>query len=140
MWQSKREISRECSDIIGSAKGSQISEKYWFKFEQQIWPHNIDFLMNYIAVLFAQALVSFKKYMPPPLPYFKINICPFPLLLKHLFKKNLNQFRPDRKWLYPFQWIKSTKCDVRWIYFYNLHWNNYLYFKGLLYIWEMIQS
>ena len=28
---------------------------------------------------FAQALVSFKKYMPPPLPYFKVNICPFPL-------------------------------------------------------------
>ena len=21
-------------------------------------------------------------------------------------------------------------------YFYNLHWNNYLYFKGLLYIWD----
>ena len=29
MWQSKREISRECNNIIGSAKGSQISEKYW---------------------------------------------------------------------------------------------------------------
>jgi hypothetical protein len=29
MWQSKREISRECNDINGSAKGSQISEKYW---------------------------------------------------------------------------------------------------------------
>ena len=29
MWQSKREISRECNDIFGSAKGSQISEKYW---------------------------------------------------------------------------------------------------------------
>jgi hypothetical protein len=29
MWQPKREISRECNDIIGSAKGSQISEKYW---------------------------------------------------------------------------------------------------------------
>ena len=29
MWQSKREISRECNDIIGSAKGSQISEKHW---------------------------------------------------------------------------------------------------------------
>jgi hypothetical protein len=27
MWQSKREISRECNDIIGPAKGSQISEK-----------------------------------------------------------------------------------------------------------------
>ena len=25
----------------------------------------------------SQALVSFKKYMPPPLPYFKVNICPF---------------------------------------------------------------
>jgi hypothetical protein len=23
-----------------------------------------------------------------------------------------------------------------WTYFYNLYWNNYLYFKGLLYIWE----
>jgi hypothetical protein len=29
----------------------------------------------------AQALVSFKKYMPPPLPYFKVNIYPFPLPL-----------------------------------------------------------
>jgi hypothetical protein len=29
MWQLKKEISRECNDIIGSAKGSQISEKYW---------------------------------------------------------------------------------------------------------------
>jgi hypothetical protein len=50
MWQSKREIYRECNDIIGSAKGSQISE-----------------------------LASFKKYMPPLLPYFKVNTCPFPL-------------------------------------------------------------
>jgi hypothetical protein len=41
---------------------------------------------QYFGFLFAvgdqlnsQALVSFKKYMPPPLPYFKINICPLPL-------------------------------------------------------------
>jgi hypothetical protein len=27
----------------------------------------------------SQALVSFKKYMPPPLPYFKVNTCPLPL-------------------------------------------------------------
>jgi hypothetical protein len=27
----------------------------------------------------SQALVSFKKYMPPPLSYFKVNICPLPL-------------------------------------------------------------
>jgi hypothetical protein len=26
-----------------------------------------------------QTLVSFKKYMPSPLPYFKFNIYPFPL-------------------------------------------------------------
>ena len=26
--------------------------------------------------------------------------------------------------------------SVMGTYFYNLHWNNYLYFKGLLYIWE----
>ena len=33
-----------------------------------------------IVLMFAtQALVSFKKYMPPTLPYFKVNIYPFPL-------------------------------------------------------------
>jgi hypothetical protein len=26
-----------------------------------------------------KALVSLKKYMPPPLPYYKVNIYPFPL-------------------------------------------------------------
>jgi hypothetical protein len=37
--------------------------------------------INRFALLtfMAQALVSFKKNMPPPLPYFKVNICPFPL-------------------------------------------------------------
>jgi hypothetical protein len=29
----------------------------------------------------AVAQVSFKKYMPPPLPYFKVNIYPIPLPL-----------------------------------------------------------
>ena len=33
---------------------------------------------SYLDIL-PQALVSFKKYMPPSLPYFKVNICPFPL-------------------------------------------------------------
>jgi hypothetical protein len=28
----------------------------------------------------SQALVSLKKYMPPPLPYIKVNFCPLPLL------------------------------------------------------------
>jgi hypothetical protein len=33
----------------------------------------------FAVVVHAQALVSFKKYMPPPLPYFKVNIWHFPL-------------------------------------------------------------
>jgi hypothetical protein len=40
MWQSKREISRECSDIIGSAKRSQIREKIeakWGKGKGQMF-------------------------------------------------------------------------------------------------------
>ena len=28
---------------------------------------------------YSQALVSFKKYLLPPLPYFKVNLYPFPL-------------------------------------------------------------
>ena len=32
-----------------------------------------------VVCVSSQALVSFKKYMPPPLPYFKVNIYPFPL-------------------------------------------------------------
>ena len=40
---------------------------------------------NILTVLFdtftTQALVSFKKYMPSPLPYFKVNIYPSPLRL-----------------------------------------------------------
>jgi hypothetical protein len=41
-----------------------------------------------------QALVSFQKYMPPPLPYFKVNICPFPLLhFASIFFSYLCSFR-----------------------------------------------
>jgi hypothetical protein len=32
-----------------------------------------------ICPLLFLPLVSLKKYMPLPLPYFKVNICPFPL-------------------------------------------------------------
>jgi hypothetical protein len=31
------------------------------------------------VALCTKAFVSFKKYMPPPLPYFKVIICPLPL-------------------------------------------------------------
>ena len=36
-------------------------------------------LFSYQTGYITQALVSFKKYMPPPLPYFKVNISPLPL-------------------------------------------------------------
>jgi hypothetical protein len=39
----------------------------------------ISIFILYFYSFVAQALVSFKKYMPPPLPYFKVNICPLPL-------------------------------------------------------------
>jgi hypothetical protein len=38
------------------------------------------FFFYRVRVHRSQALVSFKKFMPPPLPYFKVNIsCPLPL-------------------------------------------------------------
>ena len=45
----------------------------------RLYPHSQCILIMYIIIVCTQALVSFKKYMPPPLPYFKVNICPFPL-------------------------------------------------------------
>ena len=36
-------------------------------------------IQSIINATTTHALVSFKKYMPPPLPYFKVNICPLPL-------------------------------------------------------------
>jgi hypothetical protein len=46
------------------------------------WNKTRTTLQSYLGhghLLLTQALVSFKKYMPPLLPYFKVNICPFPL-------------------------------------------------------------
>jgi hypothetical protein len=48
--------------------------KLWCQLEMQKWPHH-----GTCFSIGPQALVSFKKYMLPPLPYFKVNICPFPL-------------------------------------------------------------
>ena len=35
-------------------------------------------LKSIVLVFATQTLVSFTKYMPPPLPYFEVNIYPFP--------------------------------------------------------------
>jgi hypothetical protein len=81
----------------------------------------------------AQALVSFKKYMPPPFPYFKVNICPFPL--PH-FASIIFAYLWSFRWPNYIVTLPRYFSFRRWTYFYNLHWNNYLYFKDLLYIWE----
>jgi hypothetical protein len=131
--------------------------------------------------------------MPPPLPYFKVNICPFPLphfasiyffffvilsltqlyrytpelflfstaIFKYTYRAPLSRIGQEYsanvafatfkllKQIQPLpgrlNWFRKFKkrCFKNqmsviwgWTYFYNLHWNNYLYFKGLLYIWE----
>jgi hypothetical protein len=135
-----------------------------------------------------QALVSLKKCMLPPLPFFKVNIYPFPLphfasiffaylwsfrwpnyigtlpryfsfRLPHLnistgppsdeLDKNIqrtwlsenlshwnrcNHFRSGLNWFRKFKkrCFKNQMSVIwSWTYFYNLHWNNYLYFKRL---------
>jgi hypothetical protein len=47
-------------------------------------------------------------------------------------RSGLNWFRKLKK-----RCFKNQMSLIwSWTYFYNLHWNNYLYSKGLLYIWE----
>ena len=132
--------------------------------------------------------------MPPPLPFFKVNICPFLLnsplrlnifrLFVFLSLTQLYRYTPlpryfsfgmphlniptgppsdeldknkQRTWLGEnfshwngyshfrscLNWFRKKRCFNNqmsviwsWTYFYNLHWKNYLYFRGLLYIWE----
>jgi hypothetical protein len=50
----------------------------------------------------------------------------------HHFRSGLNWFRKLKK-----ECFKNLISVIwSWTYFYNLHWNNYLYFKDLPYIWE----
>jgi hypothetical protein len=53
-------------------------------------------VMQYLTDIMSrlQALVSFKKYMPPPLPYFKVHIYPFPLPhFASIFPPYMSSFR-----------------------------------------------
>ena len=49
-----------------------------------------------------------------------IKICSTPnywhLIFKTPFFNFRNQFRPGRKWLYPFQWLKFSLSHVRWLF------------------------
>jgi hypothetical protein len=61
--------------MFGSAT---LYDEYLFGYISRKIRHIIDVTKGHFS---AQALVSFKKYMPPPLPYFKVIIYPFPLSL-----------------------------------------------------------
>jgi hypothetical protein len=50
----------------------------WKTIRKEIHLYNVIFYVRLLGSV-TQALVSFKKYMSPPLPYFKVNIYPFPL-------------------------------------------------------------
>ena len=65
-----------------------IPSKLVFSLTPQRRSNECQFLLNSLCFdptgarthdLHPQALVSFKTYMSPPLPYFKVNIYPFPL-------------------------------------------------------------
>jgi hypothetical protein len=66
-----------------------------------------------------------QKIYALPLPYFKVNICPFsPSPLR------LNIFR-----LFVILSLTQLYRYTPELFLFST-WNNYLYFKGLLYIWE----
>ena len=52
---------------------------YQDKSTRVVFLPSVNITFSCHKVLYSQALGSFKKYMPPPLPYFKVNICPLPL-------------------------------------------------------------
>jgi hypothetical protein len=84
--------------------------------------------------------------------YFSLICDPFddPIISLHSRDISLFDCHMDRKWLYPFHWLKNRKCDFHWIFPSNSsegglvfifkcgsRKEKYLgYFKGLLYIWE----
>ena len=62
----------------GHAAGRWGSSGISLSSNKETDSHDIAEILLKVA-LNTQALVSFKKYMPPPLPYFKVNIFPLPL-------------------------------------------------------------
>ena len=99
------------------------------------WPNYIVTLPRY----FSFRLSHLNIPTGPPSDELDMNIqwTSLGLLFSHCngyshFRSGLNWFRRLKKRCF------KNKMSViwSWTYFYNLHWNNYLYFKCLLYIWE----
>jgi hypothetical protein len=72
-----------------------------------------------------------------------IEICSTPNYWHLIFKAPffLNQFKPDRKWLHPFQWLKFSLSHVRWLFLYQYKMKNkscqrLVHFNKLLFCWK----
>ena len=85
LWNSvlRPSISHGCTVWMPSALSSKgMLETCQYKAAKLIFSTNMTIPKSALFLELGwepQALVSFKKYMPPPLPYFKVNICPVPL-------------------------------------------------------------
>jgi hypothetical protein len=73
-----------------------------------IIPASFDISMLFNTV-HTQAFVSFKKYMPHPLPYFKVNI--YRLMPKNHIVSNFREGDTPSTWIRP--WIGIFKCSSR---------------------------
>jgi hypothetical protein len=133
-------IILECNVII-------IQEKYNIIL--------LNYFLNSLMILWnrrkpetnAQTLVSFKKYMPHPLPFFKVNISPFPLPhFASIFFAYLWSFRwPNyivtlpRYFSFRLPHLNiptSEELDknIQWTshFLYFSHWNGYSHFRFAL--------
>ena len=107
-------------------------------------------LFNFWSFRWPNYIVTLPRYFSFRLPHLNIPTgTPSDELDKNiqrtshfLFFRHWNGYSHFRSVL---NWFKNIKkrCFKNqmsviwsWKYFYNLHWNNYLYLKGLLYIWE----
>ena len=81
--------------VYKTANFISIFRKTWAAFNfQYVKRGSFLVLFTTLHEVVPQALVSFKKYMPPPLPYFKVNMCPLPLpLFASIFFSYLWSFR-----------------------------------------------
>ena len=90
-------------------------------------------LYRYTPEIFLFSTATFKYIYRPPSDKLPKNSQNFSQWngYNH-FRSGLNWFRKFKK-----RCFKNQMSVIwSWRYFYNLHWNNYLYFTGLLYIWE----
>ena len=99
MWQSKREISRECNNIIWSAKGSQISEKYWGEVGKR---KRADIIYLEVKKRRGHIFFEWNKYLWFILPLYWKAIVELSVIF--LFSKS-----------HPFDWIVAQIQTLMWL-------------------------